>query len=316
MNLLAGDLGGTKTLLRLFTDSDDILREKRYDSENHAVFDEILADFLGVTPPPIRAACFAVAGPVLGTTAKITNLPWVLDSRTLEATHRIEHVRLVNDFYGVAASLTSLNPDDLLIVNRGKPDATAPRVVIGAGTGLGEAIVSYGAGKWTIIPSEGGHCDFAPANELQDELLVHLRAIYGHVSWERVVSGMGIVDLYAFLRKRSGNEDAASESAAEIAALADDGDREAAAAMDLFIDGYGAEAGNLALKALARGGVYIAGGIAMRNPDRMTDGRFLRAFTAKGRFSDLMKTLPVFLITNSNAGVLGAGNLAQETVTP
>lgn len=310
MSLLGGDLGGTKTLLRLFTESGRVLREKKYRSGEHAEFDEILHDFMGDAPVEIRTACLAVAGPVLGHSARVTNLPWILDSMTLAATHRIQEVRLVNDFYGVAASLAKLEPSDLVVLNPGQEERYTTKAVIGAGTGLGEAIVAWAGDHWTIIPSEGGHSDFGPNDPIQDELLVHLRGRYHHASWERVVSGLGIVDIYSFLHERAGRGVSPVESAAQIESLADEGDQEAMATMDLFIDAYGAEAGNLALKALARGGVYIAGGIATKNLDRLSDGRFMRAFTNKGRFGGLLKMIPVYVIMNEKAGLIGACELA------
>lgn len=310
MSLLAGDLGGTKTILRLFTESGRILREKMYRSGEYVNFDGILRDFLQDGPAEIRKACLAVAGPVLGETARVTNLPWVLECQSLATAHRMQEVRLVNDFYGVAASLAKLEPDDLVVLNPGQEERYTAKAVIGAGTGLGEAIVAWAGDHWTIIPSEGGHSDFGPNDTLQDELLVHLRGIYHHASWERVVSGLGIVNIYSFLHERAGRGIPAIESAAQVESLADEGDQEAMATMDLFIDAYGAEAGNLALKALARGGVYIAGGIATKNLDRLTDGRFMRAFTNKGRFGGLLKTIPVYVIMNEKAGLIGACELA------
>lgn len=309
MILLGGDLGGTKTALRLFDEAGRILREERYPSTEYETFDGILREFLDGTGE-VENACFAVAGPILGDSAHVTNLPWVLRTFDLESSHPIRHVRLVNDFYGVAASLAELTAEDLVTLNVGRPDRRGARAVLGAGTGLGEAIVSWAEDHWTIIPSEGGHADFGPANPLQDELLVHLRRRYGHVSWERVVSGLGIVDLFDFLREREGLGASGVSDASEVEGLADDGDPLATSAMDLFIDAYGAEAGNLALKAFARGGVYIAGGIATKNLDRLTDGRFFRAFRDKGRFTELLETIPVYIIMNEKAGLIGACSLA------
>lgn len=311
MNLLGGDLGGTKTVLRLFTNAGVILAEEMYRSTEHGTFDEILHHFLQHRNENVQRACFAVAGPIIGETAQVTNLPWTLSSPALASTHDIGNVRLINDFYGVAASLSELGPDDLVVLNEGTRERLGARAVLGAGTGLGEAIVAWAENHWTILQSEGGHSDFGPSNRLQDELLVHLRELYGHVSWERVVSGLGIVDLYEFLRIRDGLEPSAIEEAADVESLADQGDAEAVAAMNLFIEAYGAEAGNLALKAFARGGVYIAGGIATKNLDRLTDGRFFRAFTNKGRFSELLESIPVYVIMNEKAGLIGACTLAR-----
>lgn len=312
MSLLGGDLGGTKTILRLFTESGMTIREALYPSGDHASFDEIVSDFLRDERDGVLKACFAVAGPILHGTAQVTNLPWNLNARELERTHGIGEVRLVNDFYGVAASLPELAGDDVVVLNEGQHEPASAKVVLGAGTGLGQAIVAPAGDYWTIIPSEGGHSDFGPANPLQDELLVFLRNKYGHVSWERVVSGLGIVDIHEFMMMRAGRVKPRVEEAFQVEQLADERDPEAMAAMDLFIEAYGAEAGNLALKALARGGVYIAGGIATKNLDRLSDGRFLKAFANKGRFSELVETIPVYVIMNAKAGLIGACALARR----
>jgi glucokinase len=311
--LLAGDVGGTKTLLRLFTAGEDPEEdlERRYESAARATFDEILEDFLPGAQP-VDAACFAIAGPVLGNSARVTNLPWSLDAHDLAVRFGIARVRLVNDFYGVAASLPLLVGNDLRVLNTGDPDPASPRAVLGAGTGLGEAIVIPEGDRWLIVPGEGGHSDFAPADELQDQLLRALRGRYGHVSWERILSGNGIVEIYRFLHGREGITVRDDLDPAEIAEAARDGDPLAAASMDLFVSIYGAEAGNLALKVLARGGVYIAGGIAAKNVDRLTDGRFLDAFVTKGRFEPVLRDIPVHVIMNDRAGLLGASELARS----
>lgn len=309
---LAGDVGGTKTLLRLFTAGNDPQEDhfRRYESAAHATFDAILEDFLSGAPP-VDAACLAIAGPVFGRSGTVTNLPWSLDAHDLAVRFGIARVRLVNDFYGVAASLPLLGGDDLRVLNAGSPDVASPRVVLGAGTGLGEAIVVPAGDRWRIVPGEGGHADFAPADELQDQLLGALRGRYGHVSWERVLSGQGIVEIHRFLHEREGVA-ARDLDAAEIAAAARQGDPLASASMEMFVSIYGAEAGNLALRALARGGVYIAGGIAAKNIDRLTDGRFLGAFVAKGRFEPVLREIPVHVIMNDRAGLLGASELARS----
>lgn len=311
MNFIGADLGGTKSILRLFSASGETIREKRYDSGEHESFESVLADFLD-GQPPVTAACFVVAGPVFGTTARITNLPWVLDADQIVRTQSVGQVRLVNDFHGVAASLDSLGMDDLAIAQEGKPDRSFPFAILGAGTGLGEAIVADPDGSRTILSTEGGHCDFAPATALQDELLARLRDTHGHVSWERIVSGPGIVEIYTFLAERENLPHDRLADASGIMDLADGGDETAEAAVNLFVDCYGAEAGNLALKSLPRGGLYVGGGIAAKNVQRITDGRFIRAFTAKGRFRELLETIPVFVITNPDAGLIGACALASS----
>jgi glucokinase len=208
-------------------------------------------------------------------------------------------VGLVNDFFAVALGVPLLGEADVVPLQRGSRDPGAPIGILGAGTGLGQAIVTWHEGRHHVVPTEGGHADFAPQDEEQARLFVHLHRRYGHVSWERLVSGMGLVNIHAFL----GGEDIGP---AEIAERADAGDSTAGRAFEIFVDLYGAEAGNLALKILARGGIYLAGGIAAKNLPRFTDGRFLDAFHRKGRFRELMRTIPVDLIVNEEVGLIGA----------
>ena len=301
---MAGDAGGTKTLLRCVED-DRLVREERFDSTAYTTFDELLRDFLAELQGPVDAACFAVAGPVYASRAEITNVGWVLDERALETAFSIPRVTLINDFYAVALGVPLLTEADVLPVHRGKRDRTAPMAILGAGTGLGEAIVTFSGNHHHVIASEGGHQDFAPQDEEQARLFLRLRKIYGHVSWERLVSGMGLVNIFTFL----GGEE---KEPAEIAELAQKGDPRAVHTMEMFVDMYGAEAGNMALRVLARGGVFLAGGIAAKNLDWFTDGRFIEAFLRKGRFRSLMDT--VDLIVNEAVGVMGAVECARRTM--
>jgi len=307
MRVLAGDVGGTKTLLRcVFADGSTAL-EGRYDSTAYATFDDLLREFLGRTLDAIDAACFAVAGPVFGGRAEITNLGWVMQAEELERTFALRHVSLINDFCAVALGVTLLGESDLLPLQKGQRDRTAPIAVLGAGTGLGEAIVVWHEGGHQVVATEAGHRDFAPQDELQTRLFLHLHQRYGHVSWERVVSGMGLVNIFTFL----GGEEI---SPAEIAGRAADDDPLAVRAFAIFVDLYGAEAGNMALGVLARGGVFLAGGIAAKNVRWFTDGRFLEAFRRKGRFRDRMETIPVDLIVNEEVGLVGAVEGARRAV--
>ena len=319
--VLAGDIGGTKTLLRLSCDS-TLLREQRYDSAAFPGLEAILADFLGATVPD--SACFGVAGPVQGGMAKITNLPWLIDAAVIAAQFKIGQVALINDFQAVAYGIGALPASDLLTLQAGQARQHGPRAVIGAGTGLGEGYLVWRDDAYQALPSEGSHADFAPANDLQVDLWRHLAQHFGHVSWERVVSGPGLAAIYEFLRKRG--EFAESP---ELAAAMRDGDPSAAisahamqrhdalalAALDLFIAAYGAETGNLALKILATGGVYVAGGIAPKIAERLQAGGFLRAFLAKGRFAELLATLPVHVVLNPQVGLLGAEVIARNRST-
>ncbi len=314
--LLAGDLGGTKTWLRLSCGG-EVLREQRYDS---AAFDGLIpmiADFLGDSVP--TAACFGVAGPVRGATAQITNLPWRIDAGEIATRFAIPHVSLINDFQAVAYGIEALAAADLLTLQAGQPQPQGPRAVIGAGTGLGEGYLVWQGEHYQALPSEGSHADFAPADEIQAELWRWLAPRYGHVSWERVVSGPGLADIYGFLRERgelpeSPQLAAALQSGDPSAAISEyalqHGDALAGAALDLFVAAYGAEAGNLALKILATGGLYVAGGIAPKIAERMQTGGFLRAFLAKGRFAGLLATIPVQVVLNPQVGLLGAERMA------
>lgn len=307
MTLLAGDIGGTKTLLRCFDRSGVTIVEARFDSAAYATFYDLLRDFLRSIPVPIESACFAVAGPVYGARAEITNVDWTIEEEVLIRTFAFGRVALMNDFYAVALGVPRLGREDVLTLREGTRDANAPIGILGAGTGLGEAIVIRVGGVHHVIPSEGGHGDFAPQDEEQARLFLHLHRQFGHVSWERVVSGMGLTSVYEFL----GGEALAGE---EIAALADGGDPRAEHAFEIFVDAYGAEAGNMALRVLARGGVFLAGGIAAKNTRRFTDGRFCEAFLRKGRFRDLVETIPLHLILNETVGLLGAAEGARRAL--
>lgn len=323
--IVAGDIGGTKTLLQLLElrgGGTRVVLERRYESQLFPSFDALLEEFFPEAGA-CEAACFAVAGPVVRGMAHVTNLSWEIDAEALETRFGIPAVKLVNDFHAVAAGVPHLAPSDVVVLNEGRRDALSPIAILGAGTGLGEAMVVPRDGQWIVMPSEGGHTDFAPSNERQDALLRALRARYGHVSWERVVSGMGIAAIVTWLRD-SDPAFAAHDFTAEVeeddlpAAVARhdaDGNPLARATLDLFIDAYGAEAGNLALKCLARGGVYLAGGIAAKNVARFQDGRFMRAFADKGRFSDLVLECPVGLIANANVGLIGAAMIAKRSIT-
>ncbi|MFA7243222.1 MAG: glucokinase [Sulfuricellaceae bacterium] len=320
--VLAGDIGGTKTWLRLSTscasNGDAVLREQRYDSAAFSGLEPMLVDFLAGAQPV--SACFGVAGPVQGRIAKITNLPWRIEADAIAAQFALPAVALINDFQAVAYGIEALAASDLLTLQAGQAQKHGPRAVIGAGTGLGEGYLVWRDGGYQALPSEGSHADFAPADELQAELWRYLAQRHGHVSWERVVSGPGLAAIYEFLRRRG----KLTESSALASAMRD-GDPSAAisehalqhhdalalAALELFVAAYGAEAGNLALKILATGGVFVAGGIAPKIADLLKTGGFLRAFLAKGRFAGLLATLPVHVVLNPQVGLLGAEVVAK-----
>ena len=316
MRIIAGDIGGTKTLLQQVDVSGGgrvVTVEQRYESGAYETFDALLAEFMPLAGGSADGACFAVAGPVIGSRAEVTNLGWKMDAEALAAAFSIARVALINDFYAVALGVPLLHPGDLLSLNAGTRVPYAPIAILGAGTGLGEANLVFDGGRWIVVPSEGGHGDFAPQDEEQTRLFLALHAKLGHVSWERVLSGMGLVNIHNFL---AGVDRAYDERIPmELAQLAERGDATATHAFEIFVDIYGAEAGNMALRTLARGGVFLAGGIAGKNIAHFTaDGRFVRAFTRKGRFATLLREIPVDLITNAKVGLLGAAEAALRLV--
>ena len=308
MRIIAGDIGGTKTLLQLVEidgATQTVIAEKRFASGGYVTFDDLLREFLGASGADIDAACFAVAGPVIENRAEVTNLKWLMERAALESAFAIPRVALINDFYAVALGVPFLAGADMIALNAGTPHATAPIAILGAGTGLGEAMLFWTGTRWEVVPSEGGHADFGPQDELQARLFLWLHEKYGHVSWERLASGMGLANIYAFL---GGGE----ATAARVGELARAGDKLALQTFDVFVDIYGAEAGNMALRVLSRGGVYLAGGIAAKNVEHFTDGRFMAAFLRKGRFRDVMEAMPVRLIANEKVGLLGAVEMSRR----
>jgi glucokinase len=309
MRIIAGDIGGTKTLLQLVDVGGGgrvVVSEKRFESGGYRTFDALLTEFIG--SERVDAACFAVAGPVIGRRAEVTNLKWTMDADALSAAFSIARITLINDFYAVALGVPLLQAADLLSLNAGTRVPFAPIAILGAGTGVGEANLVYDGGHWVVVPGEGGHADFAPQDEEQARLFLALHAKLGHVSWERVLSGMGLVAIHNFL---TGADRAYDERIPmELAELAGRGDADANHAFEIFVDLYGAEAGNMALRTLARGGVFLAGGIAGKNIPRFTDGRFVAAFVRKGRFASLLGEIPVDVIINPKVGLLGAAEAA------
>ena len=305
MRLVAGDIGGTKTLLRCIDGNGAAIAEERYESSAFSTFEELLRDFLSRVDEPVSAACFAVAGPVYGARAEITNVGWTIEQAALTRAFPIERVSLINDFYAVALGVPLLAGEDLVPIHAASRDTTAPIGILGAGTGLGQAIVTRHGAVHHVIPSEGGHGDFAPQDEEQTRLFLELQRKYGHVSWERLLSGTGLVNIFTFL----GGDELAP---AEIAERAGSGDERADRAFAIFVDIYGAEAGNMALRVLARGGVYLAGGVAAKNVERFTDGRFVEAYLRKGRFRELVATIPVDLIVCEEVGLIGAAEGARR----
>jgi glucokinase len=333
MKVLAGDIGGTKTLLHIAEVSGpyiETLHRARFASQDYADFADLLAEFLGHTPPSLRtslsAACFGVAGPITGPEqgprqARVTNLPWRIDQDKLREQLRLQRVRLINDFYATASGIEALDSDDLATLNTATPQSGAPRLVVGAGTGLGVAQLLWCDGHYHAFASEGGHIHFAPTDALQAELLAYMQKQYERVSYERLVSGGGLAHIYTFLAQRGQRIAAAKtetitgspDPAAAIVKLARSGDGLAGQAVALFISIYGAVVADLALVALAYGGVYIAGGIAPKLLQEMREGGFMAAYERKGRMSPLVKQMPVYIILSEDIGLLGATLVAAQT---
>jgi glucokinase len=324
--ILAGDIGGTKTWLRLVEATPEGLRTVREQRFESAVFDGLAPMIQALlagdpTPVEIRSACFGVAGPVEGRHAALTNLPWSVDADEIGAQCGIATVSLINDFEAIGYGIEALEDRDITTLQAGRLVASGPRVVLGAGTGLGVCLIVPDGERYQVIATEGGHMDFAPTDELQIGLLRFLQGRFGHVSYERILSGPGLVDIFEFLQEGGAHRPAVElaqalqtdAAAAAISQAALGGhDSCARAALQLFVDIYGAQAGNLALATLARGGVYLAGGIAPKIIEVLKAGGFMRAFCAKGRFATLLSTIPVRVVINPQVGLMGAALVASR----
>lgn len=323
--ILAGDIGGTKTLLAVF-ERDAVRFEQRYASAEFADFGSVLerffADVAAVLgrPPQISRAGFGIAGPVADQRVRVTNLPWEIDARALERRCGIARIRLINDFGAAAYGIDALDREDLVTLQQGEPIADAPRLVIGAGTGLGVAYMISDGAVHRVVPGEGGHAGFAPADEEQAALWRHLYGTLGRVELEHVLSGDGLERIYAFLRVAGAEQESthvraaidSDDGAAAISEAAlESNDPLANAALSLFVACYGAAAGDYALAVIARGGVYVAGGIAPKILPRLAAGGFVAAFNAKGGFSELARKIPIHVITNERLGLLGARRYAE-----
>lgn len=323
--ILAGDIGGTKTVLALHEEANGefkLLRDETFKSKEHTSLEQILAKFL--KGEKLQAGCFGVAGAVIEGKAQTTNLPWKLDEKVLAQAIGAPVVKLLNDLEAAAYGMLYLKPEELVSLNPNNPPVRKGNVaVIAAGTGLGEAMLYWNGVRHDPIASEGGHCDFAARTDIEIELLKYLRKkISGHVSYERILSGPGYMNVYEFLRDQGYHAESAELKAklasaevpsAMITQLGQAGtDPLCRATNDLFSEIYGAEAGNLALKCVAVGGVYIGGGIAPKMLPDLQRGGFWQAFLDKGRFSGLMKTLPVFVSNNPRAPLIGAAHFARQ----
>lgn len=318
--LLAGDIGGTKTLLALYTPTSGArhpIAEREFHSASYPGLEAMTREFLAGENSTADYACFDVAGPVIAGRAHLTNLPWDLEEATLRQSLGLRNVTLLNDLKAIAYAVPHLQPTDLQTINAGRPEKNGPIAVIAPGTGLGEAFLIWDGNAYIACSSEGGHASFSPTDERQANLRNYLARRVGHVSCERVCSGPGIANIYDYLR----DMDPAAEPAAFAASLSRTPDRTpliskaglddasgnplAAATLELFVSVLGDEAGNLALKVLATGGVYLAGGIPVHLLPKLTDGQFMQGFLNKGRLSEMLASMPVHVVT-TRAALLGA----------
>ena len=328
--ILAGDVGGTKIDLALCKFDHGQLQtvhEHKFHAKDFPGLTQVVEAFLEDCKqtigqsPDVLAACFGVPGPVRNGRLRLTNLPWVLDSSQLAVELKIPHVFLINDLEANGYGIAELTPDQILVLSKGDPAAEGNRGLIAAGTGLGEAILVWNGHTHQPIASEGGHSDFAARNEEEIALLRYLqKAVGGRVSSERVISGLGLANVYNFCRDVRGLPEPAwlkdrmrtEDPNAVIGELGESGASDLCVeTLNIFISAYGAEAGNLALKILSVGGMYVGGGIAPKLLKKMQDGTFMKAFTDKGRLSDLLVQMPVRLILESRAAVMGAAAYAE-----
>jgi glucokinase len=319
---LASDIGGTNARVALFEEGGrkPLVLEK-YRTAAWDGVPALLREFVTTHSAPVTGACVAVAGPVQNGRIDAINLPWPVDERDVARALELPSVALVNDLAANARGIAVLEPQDLFALNTGDPAAAGNRAIVSAGTGLGEAALWWDGTRFHALAGEGGHADFAPRSELEIGLLRYLAADYGHVSYERVCSGSGLVNIYRFLRSRGAqrgwleNEPRTPSPAAITAEAAADPLCLSAKALELFASIYGARAGNVALAVMATGGVYLGGGIAPRVVHRLASGHFMRAFVDKGRLSPLLARVPVHVILNDQAALLGASQIAAEQTT-
>ncbi len=326
--ILAGDVGGTKVHLALYNFEGGRLRwvrDQKYPAAEYSSLDIVVKEFLGQDADrkqEIVAACFGCPGPVRDGRLKLTNLPWTLDARDMAKSLAIEHIFLINDLEANGYGIPELRPESIFTLQAADPAAIGHRGLIAAGTGLGEALLIWdGKSRHTPIPSEGGHCDFAPRTDQEVALFQYLRrTLKGRVSFERVVSGLGLQNVYSFLKDEMKMEEPAwlkerleaEDRNAVIGSCAEEGTSELChETMQLFAAAYGAETGNLALKVLATGGMYLGGGIAPKILKTLGSGAFLEAFADKGRLRPLLEVIPVRVILDDTCALLGAAAFAE-----
>jgi glucokinase len=315
--LLAGDIGGTKTNLSIFSADGGLtpVVQATFRSANYPNLEAVVEDFLAGTEATVERAVFGVAGPVIHGRSTATNLPWIISEESLQETLGIEEAKLLNDLEATAYGVPHLAEDDLFILND-VPPRSGSKAVIAPGTGLGEAVLCFRDESYQVIPSEGGHTDFAPTNLFEIELLRHLMGKFGHVSYESICSGRGIPIIYAYLKENRFAEESpkmaealsqAADPTPIIVGKAMAGECEISiATLNAFVSILGAEAGNLALTVMATGGVYLGGGIPPKILSKLKDGTFMAAFVNKGRFAEMLSKIPVYVILNERTALLGA----------
>jgi glucokinase len=320
---LAGDIGGTKTILALFSSDKGPLQplyEVRYASSSYPGLDAIIEDFFSQAKASAQTACFGVAGPVREGRAVITNLPWQPDSGNLQASHGFAQATLINDLVATGYAIPHLEQSDFFTLNRGMPTSGGALGIIAPGTGLGEVVFTWNGSQYLAVPSEGGHTDFGPSSAAETQLLDFLKIRYGHVSYDRICSGPGLPAIYDFY-KSMGELDEPVWLAEQLAAAEDPAPVIVSAALDsrksceictktllMFASVLGAEAGNLALKGLTTGGMYLGGGIPPRILPYLKGETFLKSFAGKGRMNYLLHDIPVRVILNPKAALIGAAS--------
>lgn len=323
--ILAGDIGATKTRFALYDfENEKLIRRevKHYLSREFDTLKGVIGKFLSETKADVNKACIGVPGPIIKGEAKATNLLWQIKEETIAETLQIEKVKLVNDLVATTTSILFLSEEQLYVLYEGKGSASSEQVkaVLAPGTGLGQAFLTWKSGQFQVHPSEGGHTDFAPTNDMEIELFKFLRSKFERVSYERVVCGPGLVNIYSFLkhiryapepeelRRRLENEDAA----AVISETGQTGEYKLCEkALDMFASILGAQAGNLVIALLARGGVYFGGGIPPKLIKKLSDGTTVKSYLNKGRLADLVERTPLFVIKDDYAALLGAAHIAS-----
>jgi glucokinase len=329
VNLLAGDVGGTTTRLGLFekaTSRPRLVAAREFTTLDFADLPSMIAAFLraeSLTEVSIASACVGVAGPVTGDTASLTNIPWRVDARDVAGTFGLSQVRLLNDLEAMAYAVPVLDASEVHVLQQGQPATAGNIAIIAAGTGLGEALLHHVDGRYVAVATEGGHADFAARTEREITLLRHLVGRYGRAQVEDVVSGRGLLGIHRVAHTGDSGEPVACAAAIDLDAADAPALISSAAlerrcpgcveTLDMLVGAYGAEAGNFSLRAMATGGVFIGGGIAPKILTALASGSFISAFRDKAPFESMLTAMPVKVIINSGAGLLGAANFCSRT---